>query len=167
MTAYNTLMLLTNHTLTGIALGLATGQPALALPLGIASHLIQDMIPHYGPGRRSKGDYSYRDRFFLILGSLDFTSSSCLLFTALLIWPDATWVVAAGVLGATLPDLTYIPLVIFSRPRVERWLPWYRPMLHFLSGIQRWERPWGLIIELVWASTLVWYLSGWWPAVLK
>lgn len=167
-------MLLTNHTLTGTAIGLVTGQPAAALPIGVISHLLQDMVPHYGPDRRSSEakarraphtpnrDYSYRDRFFLIVGSLDFSLSTLVAVTAISHWPSAAWPIATGVLGATLPDLTYIPLVIFSRPRVEKWFAWYRPMLAFLGGIQRWERPWGLVIEVLWAATLLWWLSGRW-----
>lgn len=171
-------MLLTNHTLTGVALGLLTGHPAVALPVGVLSHLFQDMLPHYGPDRRSDADknrraphqldhnYSYRDKYFLIVGSIDFCLSLSIAVTAAYHWPAAAWSIGAGVLGATLPDLTYIPVVVFSRPRIERWFPWYRQMLLFLGRIQRWERPWGITVELAWAAALIWWLSGWWPLML-
>jgi hypothetical protein len=59
------------------------------------------------------------------------------------------------VVGAWLPDLTYIPMVVFGRKNIERWLPFYRPMLRFLGFIQWYEKPLGLITEVVWAALML------------
>jgi len=48
-------MLVTNHVLSGAVLGAAVRKPWLAFPLGFASHLVLDAVPHWGrfedPGR--------------------------------------------------------------------------------------------------------------------
>lgn len=153
---YNKLMLLTNHTLTGVALGLVIDQPLIGLPVGVASHLVQDSVPHVGPGR----PIGFRHPFMLVAGSLDFTAS--LVLTAAAVWarPDRAAPILAAVLGATLPDLTYIPPIVFGRERIERWFGWYRPMLKFLADLQWYERPFGLATEVLWASGVLWLLHG-------
>ena len=149
-------MLLTNHTLTGVALGLSTGHPALALPLGLVSHLVLDAMPHFGPSR----PWGWRDPRFLVVGSIDFASSLALTAAAAWLWPAQALPVLAGVLGAALPDLTYIPLILFTKERVVTWLPWYRPMLAFLSQIQWYERPPGIIAEVAWAVIMSIFLGA-------
>ena len=41
-------MLVTNHVLAGAAIGALTKRPAVALGLGVASHVAMDVIPHWG-----------------------------------------------------------------------------------------------------------------------
>lgn len=149
-------MLLTNHTLTGILIGLVEPNPAIGFPLGVGSHLALDMTPHFGPAR----PWDWRDPRFLIVGSLDFASTLALTAAAIWLVPDRAVSIAAAVFGATLPDLTYIPLILFTKERVCRWLPWYKPMLRFLGRIQWYERPPGLITEVVWFALMVWLLSA-------
>ncbi|MBR7837365.1 hypothetical protein KDL01_29065, partial [Actinospica durhamensis] len=44
-------MLVTNHVLSGAVLGAAVRNPWVAFPLGFASHLALDAVPHWGQFR--------------------------------------------------------------------------------------------------------------------
>ena len=41
-------MLATNHVLAGVILGSATSSPYILIPTALASHVIMDIIPHWG-----------------------------------------------------------------------------------------------------------------------
>ena len=149
-------MLLTNHTLTGLALGMAFDQPAALIPMGIVAHLGQDSLPHFGAGRPTP----LNDPFVYVAGSIDFIASIAL--TAAAVWarPDRAVPLLCGVLGSTLPDLVFIPPIAFGQKRVEQWLPWYKPMLQFLGDIQWYERPLGFLVDIAWAIGLGWLLHA-------
>ncbi len=152
-------MLLTNHVLTGIVLGLTIDNPVLLAPTAVASHLVLDMTPHFGlPG--TKPDHpNFRTRSFIVLGALDFTASIIVVAAACIIWPQRALNILVGTVGAALPDLTYIPLVVFGK-LVYKLMPWYRTMISFLARIQWYEKPPGLITEVVWASLMLYLLSA-------
>jgi hypothetical protein len=152
-------MLLTNHTLTGVFLGLTIDEPALLFPIAVASHLAQDVVPHVGPPVTTAG--WFRDPFFIVVGSLDFAASVAV--TAAACWgrPDRAGHIIIGVIGADLPDLSYVPIVVFGRGRYAKF-PWYEKMVQFLSDIQHYEKPPGLITEILWAALMLWAL-GWLP----
>src|SRR6185369_1913079 len=122
-----------------------------------ASHLVLDAVPHFGYDP-IKG--KLEAPLFKVFGVLDFTASSIVTLAACLAWPHRALNILIGVIGADLPDLTYIPVVLFTRARIERWFPFYRPMLTFLTRIQWYEKPSGLITEVVWASLMLWLLQG-------
>ncbi len=151
-------MLLTNHTLTGVLLGLTIDNPLVLAPTAVASHLLLDATPHFGT-QTIKASFP-RGRAFILIGAVDFGASVAVTAVACLLWPARIPAVLVGVLGACLPDLTYIPLVIFGRGNLERWLPFYRPMLKFLADIQWYERPLGAITEAFWAMLMLWLLAS-------
>lgn len=150
-------MLLTNHTLTGVLLGLTIDNPVLLAPTAVASHLALDMTPHFGHKSLSGNFRSVR---FLILGSADFALSIAVTITACIIWPERFVNILIGVVGAALPDLTYIPIIVFGWARLERWFSFYRPMIRFLGSIQWYEKPPGLITEIAWAMLMIWILHN-------
>lgn len=151
-------MLLTNHVLTGTLLGLVIDNPVLLAPTAVASHLVLDMTPHFGLGEPRPGMPNFRSRSFLVLGTMDFVASTTVVVCACLIWPQRAVNIVIGAVGAALPDLTYIPLTVFG-DLIYRVLPFYRGMIKFLARIQWYERPPGLVTEVVWA-TLMLYLLG-------
>jgi hypothetical protein len=153
--SYNKLMLLTNHVLTGTLLGLTIDNPVLLAPAAVGSHLLLDMTPHFGY-HTAKGNF--RAPFFLIWGALDFAASVTVVAAACVIWPQRAANILIGAVGAALPDLVYIPITLFGERRVYR-LPGYAAMIRFLSHIQWYEKPPGLLTEAVWASLML-YLLG-------
>jgi len=138
-------MLLTNHTLTGVALGLSIDNPAVLLPTAVASHLAMDAVPHFG------FKVTLRDRKFIVLATVDCLVSLAIMISFCLIYPTRALQIVVGVFGAAFPDLTYIPVSLFGYERIYRWLPIYKPWLAFLAKIQWFEKPIGLITEIVWA----------------
>jgi hypothetical protein len=149
-------MLLTNHTLTGVLLGLTIDDLAILAPVGVASHLALDMVPHFGhPSMKS----TLRAKSFIVLGSFDFTVSCLVTVAACLAMPQRAGHILVGVIGADLPDLTYIPIIVFGQKLIYR-IPGYRAMIDFLGGIQWFERPIGLITEYLWAALMLILLSS-------
>jgi hypothetical protein len=153
-------MLLTNHTLTGVALGLAIDNPAVLAPTAVASHLVLDMTPHYGPAPGVKD--GFREPWFLVLGSADFFVSIVVTVTAILVFPHRALHIGVGVFGAALPDLVYIPVILVGQARLEQLIPPYKGLLRFLKRIQWYERPPGLITEAVWALLMMILLAEIW-----
>jgi hypothetical protein len=143
-------MFLTNHTLTGVFLGLKIKRMSVLVPVALASHLAMDMLPHFGVGSRT---------LFLIIGSADFTISIAIAIAAWFIWPDRRGRIMAGILGADFFDLTYIPAIVFGSALVGRWLPFYAPLESFLAVIQWSQTIPGLITEVVWAAAMTIILS--------
>ncbi len=138
------LMLLTNHSLTGVVLGLTVDDPAILVPAAIGSHLILDATPHFGIPklnfRRPKG---------FIIGSVDFGISLCVLIIAIIAFPGRRGLVALGWLGAVSPDLLYLP-EIFLKKRISG------KFGDFHSWIQWSETIWpGVLTDAAWGILMI------------
>lgn len=148
-------MLLTNHVLTGIYLGLVIDEPAVLLPVAVASHLIMDVTPHLGPPPAGHQSADFQDRFFLVIGSVDFLASLVVTASFCAARPERAGHVLLGAFGAALPDLTYIPVIVFGE-RAYQVIPGLRRLIKgFLAPIQTYERPPGLVTEFVWAGLML------------
>lgn len=136
-------MTLTNHLLTGAALSKFLPLP-LAIPLAFASHFVLDALPHFGfPNIESRMKRLWLFKFVI---GLD-------LFLAVAL---STWFVKSGHsewlftgLVAYSPDLLWI-----YRFTVEEKFGKVHPttgnrFIQFHRNIQKYERLWGGIIELV------------------
>jgi hypothetical protein len=100
-------MLVTNHVLSGAVVGAAVRRPGLALGLGIASHFVLDAVPHWG-----KWD---SDRHFLRVAAVDGLTGLAVMGAAVaLSRPERRWAVAAGMVGAALPDVDKPTRVFFG-----------------------------------------------------
>ena len=149
-------MLLTNHVLTGIYLGLVIDEPAVLLPVAVASHLAMDVTPHFGPPPAGHRSADFHDRFFLVIGSMDFLASLVVTASFCVARPDRAGHVLLGAFGAALPDLTYIPVIVLGE-RAYRIIPGLRRLIKgFLAPIQWYEKPPGLATEFVWAGMMLW-----------
>jgi hypothetical protein len=151
-------MLLTNHVLTGILLGLTIDNPYVLAPTAVASHLALDMTPHLGPGHPKAAQPNFRSPFFLAWGAMDFAAAIVVTAAACYAWPERCLNIIVGAVGAALPDLVYIPITVFGERLIYR-IPGYQTMIRFLARIQWYERPPGLITEMVWASLMLWLLG--------
>lgn len=144
-------MFLTNHTLTGVLLGLSIDDLVVLAPVSVASHLALDAVPHFGHSSMKAG---LRAKSFIVLGSFDFAASVIVTAAACFAMPQRTGHILVGVIGADLPDFTYIPIIVFGEKLVYR-IPGYRAMIGFLARIQWYEHPPGLISEFVWAALML------------
>jgi hypothetical protein len=96
-------MTATNHAITGAVIALAVKQPVLAIPLAFLSHYLVDVIPHFEardlPKRWSQ-IFIGSDLAVFFIGTL-----SVLFF---LHFKIASWIVAASMSAAALPDFAWI-----------------------------------------------------------
>lgn len=101
-------MLITNHVLSGAAIGAATGRPAAALPLGVASHFALDALPHWGGWKNRQ--------HFLRVAVADGLVGLGTMGAAYALAPRSRRAaVLAGMLGAALPDLDKPSRLFFGR----------------------------------------------------
>jgi hypothetical protein len=143
-------MLSLNHGLTGILLGAYLPLP-VAIPAALASHFVMDALPHYGIDQASRNtSRTYK----LIVVSDTFLALS---FAAALI-PLHKWNMEITGWVAYSPDALWV-LYYFRNGRSLHIIPNNR-FLRFHQRIQRWERPWGIIVELIFLAVLL-------PLVLK
>lgn len=138
-------MTATNHALTGAIVGLAVGEPIIALPLAFASHFVCDALPHFGsqdPNDTRITSSSFRNYLLLDAGL-------CLLLVLVLVtYQPQYWVLAAAcAFIAASPDFGWINK--FSKAR--KGLKW-RPNNYskFAAGIQWFQRPIGAVVEVAW-----------------
>lgn len=136
-------MLLTNHALTGVVLGLSIENEVVLVPVAFASHFVLDATPHFGGSQ-----INFKSPRWLLLGAVDFTMACSVVVVACLVWPRRIPHVLLGAFFACLPDLFYIPEIMFG---------WKLDgaLRKFHSGIQWSETTWGLITEGVWASLML------------
>src|ERR1700733_15135047 len=99
-------MLVTNHVLSGAAIGAAVRRPVPAFALGFASHFALDAAPHwgkFGSGRR-----------YLNVAVPDGLVGLAVMGTiAAIVPPGSRVAVLAGMTGAALPDLDKPSLLFF------------------------------------------------------
>lgn len=136
--------------MTGAVIAAIVQQPLLVVPLAILSHFVLDTFPHFGV--RENGDIRERDAHPLFRTVL--VADLVILFTALVAIPllmDKTvawWVVALGMLAAWIPDVVWVHRTV----RAHKGHAHKEPMLltRFHQKIQWFERPPGLVTEIVW-----------------
>jgi len=138
-----------NHAAVGGLLATVLPLP-VALPLAFASHFIMDALPHYGiPHERRNSS-----RFWRLFGTADVAAALIVIggLSALLNRFD---IFLCGLVAAS-PDLIWVARIVRNRSydlscNESRFTRWH-------VKIQRWERPWGIYIELPLAVLLFFML---------
>jgi hypothetical protein len=97
-------VLISTHVVSGALLGRAVGRPLTALAVGLASHLALDALPHWGEGGgwpvEDMDDETFR------VAVVDGLVGLALIAVVLrLVPPRRRLPVAAGIVGACLPDM--------------------------------------------------------------
>ena len=139
-------MTATNHALTGAVIGLASGQPLLAVPAAVASHFVCDALPHFGwPDNENEGHLEsngFRD-YLIVEAAVCF-----FIVLALAIFQPVNWLLAAVcAFAAASPDLLWI-----NRYRAAKAGRSWRgnAFLKWAHDIQWFQRPIGAVVEVVW-----------------
>lgn len=111
-------MLSIPHTLTGAFIASQLPHPALYLPLTLASHYLEDWIPHWDVGTGLSNGKRKRSTAFL-LELIDLALAFGLIY---LLWqkgvPDIQWHIWIGALAGLLPDFIEAPRNFL------KWEPW-------------------------------------------
>ena len=98
-------MLVTNHVLAGAAIGALSKRPAVALGLGVASHVAMDVIPHWGLAHDNRLGDSLKDPAFLRIAYRDGFAGLAAMGAAFGLARGRRLPVLAGMVGAALLDL--------------------------------------------------------------
>jgi hypothetical protein len=130
-------MLATNHGTTGMILGAVLPLP-IAIPVAFASHFVMDALPHYGIDNKKRNSNKLYKRIVCI------DTTVALSFAAIC---AATGHWAMFIVGwvAYSPDGYWVYLYLKTKSMNLR--PHNR-FSRFHKNIQRFERPWGVWIEL-------------------
>lgn len=100
-------MLVTNHVLSGAALGAAVRNPWLAFPLGVVSHFVLDATPHWGK-------WDDNTHFMQVAVADGLVGLAAMGAAGALAAPSQRPAVIAGMVGAALPDLNKPTHVFFG-----------------------------------------------------
>jgi hypothetical protein len=117
-------VLISNHVLSGALIGAVTRRPAAAFAIGVASHFVLDVVPHWG-------DWDSESHFLHVAVRDGLAGLAVMGAAAAVAPPEARLAVVAGMAGATLPDLDK-PAVIYLGHS-----PFPRAVDKFHAAIQR------------------------------
>lgn len=105
-------MLVTNHVLSGAAVGAAIGRPLPAFAAGVVSHFALDALPHWGIWR----DEQHFFRVAVIDGLAGLTAMAAVTKLAAGSAPLRLAIpVVAGMVGAALPDMDKPSAILLKR----------------------------------------------------
>ena len=146
-------MTLTNHMLTGAVLAKFLPLP-VALPLAFASHFVLDALPHFG--YKTVGDRIRNLRLFKIVVLADFIAT-----TLLVLWlvkgGHYSWLLAGAV--AYSPDVLWIYRFAIEERFGKKEPTEGNRFIQFHRNIQKYERVWGLGVEIVYGLAAFLLLS--------
>jgi hypothetical protein len=136
-------MIATNHALAGALIGLTVQNPWVALPAALISHVICDIIPHFGMG----SDAWLRSRSFKLYLLADAVLCG-LLVLALFLSQQPNWFLASccAFLAAS-PDFLWIKKFL-AELKHKKYT--YNTAERILGGIQWFQRPIGALVEVSW-----------------
>jgi hypothetical protein len=133
-------MTATGHALIGTVIAAKVGNPALAIPIAIASHFLADALPHWDTGYHRKTKSKQK---FVIESALDVFVGFLLSYTLIHVFFPATNLSYAFliVIMAQLPDWLTAPYLFFDMKFAPFcWV--YKLQKKFDSSI---GLPWGFI----------------------
>lgn len=145
-------MTATNHALSGAVIGLAISQPAIALPLALASHFVLDAIPHFGLANHVERE-AKKPLFNWILRTDALLLAAVMIY---LLFAGAGWLAFACLFLAGSPDFVWAYRYVFKEDFGRKPFPPMNAFSRFHSRIQ-WSQTLtaGFAIELLFAAALL------------
>lgn len=132
-----------NHAAAGVLIAAVVNRPAVALPLALASHFALDALPHFGYAGHGGFGVAFKHRltYFGIIWSF-----LALIFLLAVLQGGSAVLYLAGFL-AVAPDFMWLYRYYgFERKGLK---PPGGPITRFHQNIQWCERPWGIMVEVV------------------
>jgi hypothetical protein len=141
-----------NHAATGAIIGLIITNP-VALPLAFMSHYALDALPHHG-FKESPSSFKFFKAFLLI----DTILCLALVIVISLRHPAYWWLAVVCAFIAASPDFMWIgdfKRQLENKPAIK--MEGRRALTRWHSYIQWFQRPIGLVTEIVWmiASAII------------
>ncbi len=141
------LMTITNHLLAGSLIGIAIKQPAFALPIALLSHFVMDALPHFGYEGNKGYSEALKHRLSYYVGIVSFVTTA---MVVAILCVNGAWLALLTGLVAIAPD----GLGVYNYLNYEKHgnkADGFVELVHikFHRAIQRYERPWGIFVELL------------------
>lgn len=138
-----------NHAAVGGLIATVLPLP-IALPLAFASHFVLDALPHYGIPHHDRD----KSRTWRAIGVIDFIAAWVIIGGLAAYWQH--WEIFIAGLVAASPDFVWVARIFRTKSfnlsenqsKFNRW--------H--ARIQRFERPWGIYLEVPLAMGLFFFL---------
>lgn len=142
-----------NHMLTGAVIAVGLQRPLLVFPAAFISHFVLDILPHFGVHHKNNAERDAHPLFKSVL-IIDVVLVMIMLLVVPLVFHQAVnwWIVFAGMLIAWLPDAVWLRHFWHDRKGVMRTEPVWLTRFH--QKIQWFEKPHGLILEVVWLGAM-------------
>jgi hypothetical protein len=135
--------------LTGAVIAAAVQQPLLVVPLAFISHFVLDMFPHFGVEESDTAARNNHPLFRAVLMADLMTLALALIFVPIVFSNHVSWwILLIGMFAAWIPDIVWIIHFWHDRRGHERKKP--TGLTRFHQKIQWFERPPGLITEIIW-----------------
>ncbi|MDO8503416.1 MAG: hypothetical protein Q7S60_01870 [bacterium] len=146
------------HTIVGAALAAKIGNPALALPLALASHFVLDMLPHWNPHlrteKRTLGDIRPKTKRIVMIDVVVSIVVGVAIATTVL--PDTKHfiVVLLGAFLAVLPDVLEGPYFFFNQRNkvVSRLLDFQKSLQFDVSFLP------GVLTQIILSFAALWWI---------
>ncbi|HSX53358.1 MAG TPA: hypothetical protein VLF90_03240 [Patescibacteria group bacterium] len=146
-------MTATNHVLTGALIAVVVHNPVVALPAAFLSHFALDVLPHFEIAKPKFNSNLYK---FRLLG--DIAGASLVLLVLLIMQPANVWLILTCSVLSASPDLMWIPDFVAANAHKPK--PKYGPIRRFHHGIQWYQRPSGVVVEIAWCVSMVALLNS-------
>lgn len=106
------------HTIVGAAIAVKVGNPALALPLALASHFVLDLVPHWNPHiyteLKKNGRVSGKSKAIILTDGVVSVLLGLYIASAMSSTPNGFIIILASSLLAVIPDVVEIPFYFFG-----------------------------------------------------
>ena len=141
-------MTATAHALVGAVIAAKVGNPALAIPIALASHVVMDAIPHWDTGTHSKEKNKNK---VLIDSAIDATVGFALSFLLIyFLFPQTSYLYAFFIIiVAQLFDWLMAPYYFFGAKAFKTFYKFQKLYDHKL------DKPWGIITQVVFVTTTI------------
>lgn len=143
----------TNHVLAGAVVATSVQQPLLVVPLAFLSHFVLDTLPHFGVDHTAKG--RSQNILFKYVLAIDIALTSALLaLLPFILRGVISWrVLLAGMVLALAPDIVWARSLIHELTTKTKYMhSHWLTKLHL--KIQWFEKPFGLVIEVLWFGVM-------------
>ena len=138
-------MLQTPHVVVGTAIAIKVGNPALALPLALASHFVLDRVPHWNPHTYTEAvKYGHPKKSTILLTIIDIGTAFALgLWIASQFLPDyrMSFLILLSAFASVVPDIAKYPFFLFKSLRrglYKKYVEWERSIqtdVSFYPGV--------------------------------
>lgn len=145
-------MLITNHVLAGSIIGISVKEPILAIIAAFISHFLMDALPHFGyPGKKGYPEVLKHNMSYYV-GLATLISTLGVVFFLI---TNKLWFPLICGLTAASPDIAgwYNYAAYEKKGELAKGI---LKLFHvqFHRGIQNFERPWGIYLEVIIAVIL-------------